>query len=114
MAVAAKFGTASDAERSLVFLTIINDLGLGYCFHLDEFELVVDDREELQAHVPVLWVAATASETDRRILTEMARTWTPAASELRAAWTIFRLTSRNPRRRTRTSSRPPGLEGVIL
>src|SRR3979490_2356146 len=74
MAVAAKFGTASDAERSLVFLTIINDLGLEYCFHLDEFELVVDDREELQAHVPVLWVAATASETDRRILTEMART----------------------------------------
>jgi hypothetical protein len=51
MAVAAKFGTASDAERSLVFLTIINDLGLGYCFHLDEFELVVDDREELRDFV---------------------------------------------------------------
>jgi len=53
MAVAAKFGTASDAERSLVFLTIINDLGLGCYFHLDEFELVVDDREELRDFVHI-------------------------------------------------------------
>src|SRR3954468_12568846 len=81
-AIAAKLGTASDAERSLFLLIIINDFGPGYCFHLDESDLAVDDRKESCgiSHKCQCLGRRNRFGTDRRILVEMARTWTLPSS----------------------------------
>jgi hypothetical protein len=87
-AIAAKFGTASDAERSLFLLIIINDLGPGYCFHLDESDLAVDDRKEscgISHKCECFGQPQHLGNRSPDIDMEMARTWTLAASELRAA-----------------------------